>query len=62
MFKKPLNMAGGFIFGGLLTVAGLLLQVVCGPVNWDVLSRPVNIILLLVFIPDLFQIPSGYEL
>ncbi len=50
MFKKPLNMAGGFIFGGLLAVAGLLLQVVCGPVNWDVLAWPVNIILLLVFI------------
>ena len=42
-------MAGGFIFGGLLAVAGLLLQIVRGPVNWDVLAKPVNIILLLVF-------------
>ena len=49
MFKKPWNMAGGFIFGGLLAVAGLLLQIVRGPVNWDVLAKPVNIILLLVF-------------
>ena len=56
MFKKPWRIAEGFIFGGLLAVAGLLLQIVRGPVNWAALAKPANIILLLVFIAVLLTV------
>ena len=49
MFERPWKMTDGFFFGGSLVVAGLLLQVVHGPVIWDVLSMPANVILLLSF-------------
>ena len=50
MFERPWKMTEGFLFGGSLVVAGLLLQAVQGPVFWDALSMPANVILLLSFI------------
>ena len=50
MFERPWKLTDGFIFGGSLAVAGLLLQAVHGPVFWDAMSMPANIILLLFFI------------
>lgn len=46
-FKKPWSLADGFIFGGGLILLGFLLQVIFGPVNWDLIASPVNLILLL---------------
>lgn len=49
MWKKPWTFAEGFLIGGGLLVVGLLLQVVLGPVQWELLAWPVNIILLVLF-------------
>ena len=46
-FKNPWSLADGFIFGGGLILLGFLLQVIFGPVNWDLIASPVNLILLL---------------
>ena len=56
MFERPWKMTEGFILGGSLVAAGLLLQAVHGPVLWDALSMPANIILLLIFILLLFAV------
>lgn len=50
MAKRPWKMREGFMFGAGLLAAGLLLQVVAGPVDWHALAWPVNIILLAVFL------------
>lgn len=39
-------MKRGFIFGGALVFAGLVLQLAAGPLDWSVLAWPVNIIVL----------------
>ena len=49
-FKKPWSLADGFIFGGGLILLGFLLQVIFGPVNWDLIASPVNLILLLALL------------
>lgn len=43
-------MRKGFLIGGGLIVAGLLLQVVLGPVEWGLLAWPVNLIVLLLLV------------
>ena len=43
-------MKKGFLLGGGLVVTGLLLQAVTGPVRWESLAFPVNLIFLAVFI------------
>lgn len=50
MWKKPWNLAEGFIIGAGLIVAGLLLEMTVGPVDWDAFSWPVNIVVLAVFV------------
>ena len=45
--KKPWSLADGFIFGGGLILLGFLLQAIFGPVNWDLIASPVNLIMLL---------------
>lgn len=50
LFKKPWSLADGFIFGGGLILLGFLLQVIFGPVNWDLIASPVNLILLLALL------------
>ena len=48
MWVKPWTMKEGFLIGGGLLFAGLLLQVVFGPVNWALFSRPVNLAVLVL--------------
>ena len=42
MWTKPYGMKEGFIIGGGLIFAGLMLQLNVGPVNWDAFHWPVN--------------------
>jgi len=48
MWVKPWKMKEGFLIGGGLLAVGLLLQVSLGPVQWDLLAFPANVILLVV--------------
>ena len=48
MWKKPWSMKVGFLIGGALICAGLLLQVLLGPVDWARLAWPVNLIVLIL--------------
>ena len=49
LFSKPWKMTAGFLFGGALVLAGLVLQVVKGPVDWDdFLTFPAGIIFLVL--------------
>ena len=41
-WTKPYGMKEGFIIGGGFIIAGLMLQLSVGPVNWDVFRWPVN--------------------
>lgn len=50
MWKKPWSMKVGFLIGGALIVLGLLLQVTVGPVDWDWLAWPVNLIVLFLLV------------
>ena len=43
-------MKEGFLIGGGLLLVGVLLQVSVGPVRWDLVSFPVNVVLLAVFL------------
>jgi hypothetical protein len=43
-------MSQGFLIGGGLILTGVLLQAVLGPVNWSLLARPANIVVLLAFV------------
>ena len=40
MFRKPWRLTEGFILGAALVIAGLLLQNVMGPVDWDDFLTP----------------------
>ncbi|MBQ9215555.1 MAG: cytochrome c biogenesis protein ResB [Prevotella sp.] len=42
MWTKPWTMKEGFLIGGGLIVAGLLLELSVGPVVWDAFAWPVN--------------------
>lgn len=50
MWTKPWKMTEGFLIGGGLIVAGLLLELTVGPVVWDAFSWPVNGIVLAAFL------------
>ena len=50
MWNKPYGMKEGFAMGGALVMAGLLLQLGLGPVDWSAYSWPVNGIVLAVFL------------
>ncbi|MBO6247475.1 MAG: cytochrome c biogenesis protein ResB [Bacteroidales bacterium] len=50
LFKKPWSLADGFIFGGGLILVGFLLQALSGPMDWSLVSSPVNIILLVALL------------
>ena len=54
-------MKEGFAIGGGLIVAGLVMQSVFGPFNWDVLRWPYNIIILAVFLLTIVTIHSTRE-
>ena len=46
MWTKPWTMTEGFLLGGGLIVAGLMLELSVGPVVWDAFAWPVNGIVL----------------
>ena len=50
MWSKPKGMTGGALVCCCLVVAGLLLQMVAGPVRWEMMAWPVNIIILSVLL------------
>ncbi len=50
MWTKPYGMKEGFLIGGGLVVAGLMLQLSAGPVVWDAFRWPVNGIVLAAFL------------
>lgn len=50
LFAKPFKLLPGFLFGGFLALAGLLTQVLIGPVRWASLAFPANIALLSLFL------------
>lgn len=43
-------MKEGFLIGGGILLVGVLLQLTVGPVRWELLAFPVNLILLVVFL------------
>ena len=50
MWTKPYGMKEGFLIGGGLIVAGLMLELSVGPVDWDAFRWPVNGIVLAGFL------------
>ena len=42
MWTKPYGMREGFLIGGDLIIAGLMLELSVGPVDWDAFRWPVN--------------------
>ncbi len=50
MWQKPWSFGEGAVIGvGLLTM-GILMQLTIGPIDWHLLSSPVNIILLSIYV------------
>ena len=50
MWTKPYGMKEGFLVGGGLIIAGLMLELSVGPVEWDAFRWPVNGIVLTGFL------------
>ena len=50
MWNKPWTMKEGFLIGGGLIIAGLMLELSVGPVVWDAFAWPANGIVLGGFI------------
>ena len=50
MWTKPYGMKEGFLIGGGLIFAGLMLELSVGPVDWDAFRWPVNGIVLAGFL------------
>ena len=50
MWVKPWNIKEGFLVGGGLLFAGLLLQVVMGPIRWELFAWPVNLMALILLL------------
>lgn len=50
MWKQPWSMKEGFLVGGGLMGAGLVLQLAVGPVDWDWLAWPVNLMVLILLL------------
>ena len=50
MWVKPWNMKEGFLIGGGLLCAGVLLQVAIGPIDWSLFAWPVNLMVLIVLL------------
>ena len=50
MWNKPWNMKEGFLIGGGLIFAGLMLQLSVGTVVWDAFAWPINGIVLAGFL------------
>lgn len=53
MWLRPWKFKEGFLIGGGLLVVGLLWQLTLGPIDWESLARPVNLVLLALLIAAL---------
>ena len=49
MWNKPWTMKEGFLIGGGLILAGLMLELSVGPVMWDAFAWPANGLVLSSF-------------
>ena len=56
MWTKPYDMKEGFLIGGGLIFAGLMLELSVGPVDWDAFRWPVNGIVLAGFLATIASI------
>lgn len=50
MWNKPWRFAEGAAIGAGLVIVGMILQLSIGPINWQMLSAPLNLILLVAFL------------
>jgi len=50
MWVKPWNMKEGFLIGGGLLFVGLMLQVAIGPIRWELLAWPINLVVLILML------------
>ena len=50
MLTKPYGMKEGFLIGGGFIIAGLMLELSDGPVDWNAFRWPVNGIVLAGFL------------
>lgn len=50
MWKKPWSFKVGTLIGGGLLAVGLLLQLTIGGIDWQLLSAPINIVLLIIYL------------
>ena len=50
MWVKPWNIKEGFLIGGGLLFAGILLQAAVGPFRWELFAFPVSLIMLLLLL------------
>jgi len=50
MWTKPYGMKEGFLIGGGLIIIGQILEMMTGPIDWDVFRWPVNGIVLIGFL------------
>ncbi len=50
IWKKPWKLTEGFLIGGGLILAGLILELCVGPVSWQLFAWPVNIVTLVVLL------------
>jgi len=50
MQTRPYGMKEGFLIGGGLIMAGLMLELSVGPVDWDAFRWPVNGIVMTAFL------------
>ena len=64
MWTKPWTMKEGFLIGGGLIFAGLMLELSVGPVRWDAFAWPANGIVLAGFLAiiALIYILGNYQL
>lgn len=50
MWNKPWTLKEGLVIGGGLAITGLMLQLAVGPIDWDILAWPANIIVLILYL------------
>ena len=50
MWNRPWSLKEGFLIGGGLIIAGLMLELSIGPVSWDAFIWPANFWVLIGFL------------
>lgn len=52
MWIRPWGFKEGCLIGAGLLVTGWLLQITIGEIDWSLFAYPVNIIVLVLYIPE----------